>query len=103
MSEVKQNFDGMRAGIAAIDNAWQAIEVQINSSLQTSEDLLQGWKGDAADVWREIKDDWEREIKKANERLKDLEQTLKDILNDAVEKENSRKEKVAQVKFNKQF
>lgn len=103
VSEIKQDFDGMRAGIAAIDNAWVGIDNSIANTISTSNQMLAGWQGSAADVWAEIRDDWEVAIRRANERLKVLEGTLKKILDDQIQKEDDRAQKTKQGDFNKQW
>ncbi|MFE5301624.1 hypothetical protein [Streptomyces sp. NPDC056632] len=99
MAEIKQDFVGMRAGIAAIDNAWVGIDTSIANTISTSNQMLAGWQGTAADVWAEIRDDWEVAIRRANERLKVLEGTLKKILDDQMQKEDDRAQKTKQADF----
>ncbi|MEU8526646.1 hypothetical protein AB0C77_13800 [Streptomyces sp. NPDC048629] len=100
---VSQNFDGMRAGIAAVDNAFEAVDVVIDRTIGVAGKMMESdWKGTAADSWKELEEEWERVIRLANERLKDLSKTLKDILNDQVAKEGDRAQKAAQIEFTKQ-
>ncbi|MFD3998603.1 WXG100 family type VII secretion target [Streptomyces sp. NPDC058548] len=101
---IKQNFEGMRAGISAVDNAHVAIDAVIERTTQLAGQLIeQDWKGEAAESWKFIEEEWEEKMRLANERLKDLSQTLKDILEDQVQKEGDRAQKAAQVTFNQQF
>ena len=101
---IKQNFEGMRLGISAVDNAHEAIDTVIARTTEIAGKLIEeDWKGNAAEAWEFVEEEWERAMRLANERLKDLSQALKDILEDQIEKEGTRADKAAQVTFNEKF
>ncbi|MER5884189.1 hypothetical protein ABT160_10200 [Streptomyces sp. NPDC001941] len=103
MSEVKTNFDGMRAGIAAVINGWEGIDVQIKTAAQEADAIFDNWSGPTAEAWHTLEKEWERIMGIANDRLKDLDETLKKILDDQVQKEGDREQKAQQLEFKKSY
>lgn len=100
---ISQNFEGMRAGIGAVINAWEGNESILKKAAFDADRMLESWEGSSATAFRNLMQEWEKVMYLANERLKDLDAALKEILNEQVLKEGDRAQRMKQIEFNKQF
>ncbi|MFE7952070.1 WXG100 family type VII secretion target [Streptomyces sp. NPDC057426] len=104
MSEpIAQNFEGMRAGISAVINCWEGVEAILKKADTDAETMLASWEGSSAVAFRNLFEEWKRVMYLANERLKDLDEVLKDVLDEQVAKEGDRAQLMKQLEFNKQL
>ncbi|MFI1975817.1 MULTISPECIES: WXG100 family type VII secretion target [Streptomyces] len=100
---IAQNFEGMRAGIGAVINCWEGVETILAKATADANTMLASWEGSSASAFRNLMAEWLRVMYLANERLKDLDEVLKDVLNEQVAKEGDRAQRMKQLEFNKQL